>query len=1160
MSIINETQFDAFFYSNRSDSVWRSLLETFSRGISNEEATYVDDGIFTIPGSNSMQSPEKVETEGASVNQIAGDIGFQTRQFSTQEPQATIFIKKKVFSTLRSQFDTKFLGDEEKFFLTATKQLFENKSNEIAAYERLLKIQKFLKEGVVLKEDIKALFAEAWYSMASNEGDKEKAEAMLRIIRANQEEYDSTLTRWILDSDGDDNDSNIGRGVGVIELTAFTNFSTNLSLNIGDLGGCNLSVEDPYHILFIKVEDIDKAMMQTEPQLVPKDAKNYFDEATVLDTQYANEYGNRYPMTIKFDLKKKKVTQPIFAADYENRFTASRTSVPTEARTLANKIHGVLTKYVKSIGDFEDLQTQRNKRNNYVRNKMLKFYNGKSIIQPMDSIHIFANSNTTLQSYSRAFMSELEVSNTVLEREKRRILKGLSKETIDNIPTDDYRASSSYRSMRAPEAFYGTQIFTGVVDSVVDNYDANAGKYVLNVSASNNLKWLKISRINKAPALVQQHGILEDPLTPYLIKPAADGMISTAALELLPENKAILNGEFAVSVKGGYLDGKLITEQDLKCGASDFAKSKVTPIIHAPGLRYRWKDGIHTATQQFFIRSPGIEYDSREDMTRLYGLILTEDVFSNLDSANIISILVTGQPYNFERFLRNALDAGNLDIRTVFNGGEDYFGALFNAIKVQNSTLGGFVPYATIGANRAQAIAQQLQIDQQVNKYNSERRRLNVDIAKLQDQYDELEREVAALSGRSNVDFEISKTLLLQQNLKKQIADLKAKKTEVEEIVDNLATNEDNISQTTPCKYNATPSDPTVTSESGLTQEEEIKDDLDFFLYKRKSDVRYNRDSNLFVVSDEYDKDTDIQGLTLRLKGQSPELYETSAAYTIPLETCSQVAQTVNFEFFADANGNIHFRPPQYNKTPLSILRSIFNKKKQGWQQYPPWLERIFENKLKLAERRLDEINALIIFKEALLEKDVKVAADIVADETFPKNQLPPNTTINQEYVDTVTSNHVKIAKLENDIENLEDEALRLNELAVRTKEQASTPHSIEEREKVEKLLAGQMTEDLDINPLNYHLIEFDNINTIGYASGRRFIINDDVIINYNFTEGDEGIITRYDVMGRQNIVGDNFGDFGMPQYIWAGGTYFDLWQQYGCRYQDVQVPYFEDA
>src|SRR5574338_1010430 len=59
-----------------------------------------------------------------------------------QEPNATVFIKKKMFSSIAENFRPDFMDAEEKLYYKAIKILFQNKCRQIAALEKLSKIEK----------------------------------------------------------------------------------------------------------------------------------------------------------------------------------------------------------------------------------------------------------------------------------------------------------------------------------------------------------------------------------------------------------------------------------------------------------------------------------------------------------------------------------------------------------------------------------------------------------------------------------------------------------------------------------------------------------------------------------------------------------------------------------------------------------------------------------------------------------------------------------------------------------------------------------------------------------------------------------------------------------------------------------------------------------
>jgi hypothetical protein len=93
------------------------------------------------------------------------------------------------------------------------------------------------------------------------------------------------------------------------------------------------------------------------------------------------------------------------------------------------------------------------------------------------------------------------------------------------------------------------------------------------------------------------------------------------------------------------------------------------------------------------------------------------------------------------------------------------------------------------------------------------------------------------------------------------------------------------------------------------------------------------------------------------------------------------------------------------------------------------------------------------------------------------------------------------------------------------------------------------------------NLIENDLFDDLGPGSGSRFIINDDQILSYEFTESDNEVYCRFDVTGQENLISSPEGTVGGVPILWAGATDFDLWRQYGWRTQGaINKPFFRDA
>ena len=77
----------------------------------------------------------------------ANSITPDTRNIVAMSPEATILVKKKVFSALRSANDLRYIDKTEKMLLRATKALFAYKVQQIRAYESLSKFESFYEDN-----------------------------------------------------------------------------------------------------------------------------------------------------------------------------------------------------------------------------------------------------------------------------------------------------------------------------------------------------------------------------------------------------------------------------------------------------------------------------------------------------------------------------------------------------------------------------------------------------------------------------------------------------------------------------------------------------------------------------------------------------------------------------------------------------------------------------------------------------------------------------------------------------------------------------------------------------------------------------------------------------------------------------------------------------
>ena len=113
---------------------------------------------------------------------------------------------------------------------------------------------------------------------------------------------------------------------------------------------------------------------------------------------------------------------------------------------------------------------------------------------------------------------------------------------------------------------------------------------------------------------------------------------------------------------------------------------------------------------------------------------------------------------------------------------------------------------------------------------------------------------------------------------------------------------------------------------------------------RRIEDVRLNRDKNLFIVSDQYDAMIDLRPFLLNLKDSNFKLF--NGEYVDVHDRCSFASGYLNLEFFCNSQGHLEFRPPQWNRIPLTVLNELLDvQKKSGRNVIPKFITSLFETR-----------------------------------------------------------------------------------------------------------------------------------------------------------------------------------------------------------------------
>jgi hypothetical protein len=1206
------------------------------------------------------------------------------RSVITQTPKTTLFIKKRMFSTLRNNFDVRFMDEEERLFLRATKALFRRKCEEIAFYENLISLEGMLEgEGFLnidpfLDDYIENFFNvleigfglggifglskmdEVVDAIASSgpqilSDSKDIIEKLLKLREINRRSRSNKFTTWIVDHDNYDF-AGIGPGTGVMELNLVSTINTTCSLKTG-AGNCTVSIEDPYGLLVINEGDIEIALREAASsfgglaEVLRAGGNLLLRQAELLDESVNLSRQLRHVNEINFEIGFNNVPAQAVIAGTGESFTAATVDNISEGQALTNieraKSLHILTaldaytaeqalamQSFKVVG--EDLSPLRRR----MRNEFL----GHGIIQHMDALHVFVNGET--REVTPNYVGTIEERSNSLKDKFDGLSQLAIKEEWGVIGEPAGIPLSFYQAMRQPSAWRGdgVSVFAGLVNDVNFSYRASDGVYTLSVSAQDNTKFFEVSKINTTPSLLQSEGILEDPLTPFDLEDAVDqtSRLLTKMPELSQENRNRLP---FLRFDEGPTSGDLVNEgKRLTIDQNMVDSRELMTFQHVPGLIYKWKSGIISATMNInAFRRPDGAGNSLSDLQEFYGIPVVKDPFAGLDSADIISILITGQPYNYSSFLKNSMDSGTYTTDGS-NNSRVYFNFLFDFLERQRTVYGNFVPAksAIIDPRLAQDVFDvKKDLDGQLKSFVL----LKKKAAELQDTADRLE---SSLSDTSVSPVDVNGVRHQKNIARTSLNDINSR---LETITEGMQNTKSSLPDGVKLNIagNQTHLDIEPSEISALNRS------LQYRVKRKPEEVRYNQDTNFFIVSEKYDYDVDIQAITRELKDKPASLFGNQGTdYKVPLALCKQVAETINFELFADREGNIVFRPPEYNRTPLSLLIKMLRLSTgDGSGLADGFVKNLFKSRLELV-------------KDSIVDTDLKLS-ELAELGGFEASDFNMNFVLRPSRVGVFGTNagvngiHTETAALL-DMSALDDEAGRIantggntisedssivtlfaladvnnaggilvgdpgtlitirNQLATRTgaSNLSKNPHDEEDLAAAQKELdkvdsaksananankiallndvaseisrrqsllltyaklreqnreftqfsdrddESYRSEDLYQNLVSWSLglgdsddtlpqvpkflqdlIQDDLNNNEGWRSGKRFIINDDVILSMNLSIK-EPAFNRVDVQGTVDLIGGRVTS-KIPEQFWAGAVDFDSWRQFGRR------------
>lgn len=927
-----------------------------------------------------------------------------------QEPTASIIVKKRFASSLSGNFRMDLADNTEKLFLRASKKLFQNKCDLIGHYEKLTKIEKIIKNKGAIDTYMLPILSSSLGAFASvgllSEGTMRDLDT-IRSIAAFSEGVD--ITTWLLKENAL-LPAVTGEGTGAFEITLASQITAKSSVNFGG-GNASISFEDPYKLMTVTNADIDKAIADATSVIKNNvlvsfpmvESKRVMED---LQTSLNLQRRERQVPPIRIIVNEESIlynrvraiidevgVEVIF--NYDPGVLGINSSVEIdpgylystdniygmnslEAKTFKNLIKNTFTyinlkRTADSILIDEDYDGSEDLT--YVREKMRLNFANKNIIQPMDSIHIFMSTKslidpklTGFKRNERGHSIASSISNAIGQISgilddfnallgKKDIYADVEKTAIVGADFPTWMWQYLKNDFMNQDA--GIQTFSGVVIKSDSNY--SAGKYIVNINANDNTHYLNMGQINFNPSVSTYNSAIYDPLTPFKLDfDASSGFLRNQVPPLLDENQKLLQSGL-VKFKSGRFRGIPASleiyelqngEAQRSTSTTDFRKVFNDPA----GLVYRWKSGIGSLTN---LGQPH-PISSLEENNRAPSL--TKDPFAGQDVMNVLSLLITGLPYNYNNFINSAIESGNLsrDDLTNEDGSVGYFRGLLSDLTKDNAIWGNFIPFKKLILNDAgfnYLIKGRASLTDKTKKLASlleERARLsdtlfsNMGIGEAPGTDAEglpISGDLTFVSQINTAQEEIGARLTTLNN---EIATLE---TEAMELYNNPNLGDgsikifgDNI------EY-----DPTVSNVSSQISEgaqarakNNFREKLNILTQRRAWKVRANEDQNLFIVDDQYDANLDIQSFEKSLSG-AMQLF--NSEYQNSGSKINTVAKLLGLEVFADSQGHIIARPPGYNKVPSSVF---FNMLRDNNRVFPRILENLFLNKTNGVVDRLE--------------------------------------------------------------------------------------------------------------------------------------------------------------------------------------------------------------
>ena len=917
-----------------------------------------------------------------------------------QEPEVTLLVKKRAFSTLAENLRPDYMDADEKLFYKATKILFQNKCRQISALEKLSKIERvgassgqldsqLLPIIIGLVDEVSPSFSnsplageDSFLDSQAAEPFKKLSSTIDKIRKVYAFSHSNKYTTWIHDT-STLFPTDLSQGTGVIEITNFTTLNSNSSLELAG-GKCSFQIADPYKAMTVTNSDIEWAILDAINMFnnspIFQLGKDSIDKVAAQNSQLLNNTrAARGAGPIEFIINQDADIDDQVVAVIQNigemiHFNSSPNissllagGVTVSADSLRGGVlvgqsgldpitevplfAAAVSAMYNSIQFKKTAQTnisQNSQLTNYTRNKLRFHYAKKPIIQIMDQVHLFIGSKSQLD---KKILNSLQNSFTGLG-----FLQKADNQIFDlkNQVSTPFNPSANIDLQLEKSVFVGSNFPTALWVMLRNMFvNDKSGTHVFAGIVEHSTrnfsegKWVVNVQCSDNAAYLGYSVVNLNPGVDQFNGPLYDPL--TPFVTKFDAVSSNFNHEVPTLLpeNQALLNLQTATKGLAKFGSGRNAGAPVT-VNNFFGDKELSGNGI---SRNIYYAPNGLVYKWKEGIGTLvqFGDSFNNDHLQTVgipstltnplagqDVMNVLSLYITGVPYNYATYYKVVANFDTFG-RNPQSGQS---GASSFYTSLTNDLKKRNLQWGDFIPFKNLVVNEQTftkMLDTTLTIGNT-----NAQIDQILQQIQDKQNQISFLQKGGDTTSSAVSTL------KSQLTTLSTSlSTQTNAVQAALKSSHNSISiigsdvSYDPSQLQSSQS----FAMSNPATRRELRRTTNFLTRRMSWEVRANEDKNLFIVDDSYDKDYDIGAFEIALKDQ---LSQYSTEYSTVKDKIIGVANLLNLEVFCDTQGHIRARAPQYNRMPSSVFYRMMQLKQQtGIQVFPQFLEDLFVNNIQ---------------------------------------------------------------------------------------------------------------------------------------------------------------------------------------------------------------------